>query len=197
MLDRFAEYLHERFNDGCTSAAALYEALRALGYGGSYSSVRDYLRPFRRLGTAPPSTPKVPKVRRITSWMLSHPAKLTGDEQIRLKQVLASCPHLEAAAEHVTSFAEMLTERLGEQLNSWMSAVSADDLPHLHRFVRGLDTDHAAVLNGLTLPYSSGAVEGHVNRIILWNLTTRTIMFSSGLTTELRRRYERHGDTGE
>jgi transposase len=165
MLDRFAEYLHERFNDGCTSAAALYEELRALGYRGSYSSVRDYLRPFRRIGAAPPSTPKVPKVRRITSWMLSHPAKLTGDEQIRLKQVLASCPHLEAAAGHVASFAEMLTERLGKQLNSWMSAVSADDLPQLHRFVRGLDTDHAAVLYRLTLPYSSGAVEGHVNRI--------------------------------
>ena len=35
----------------------------------------------------------------------------------------------------------------------------------MHRFVRGLHTDHAAILNGLTLPYSSGAVEGHVNRI--------------------------------
>lgn len=51
---------------------------------------------------------------------------------------------------------------LGKQLNSWLSAVSSDDLPHLYRFVRGLDTDHAAVRNGLTLPYSSGAVEGHV-----------------------------------
>ncbi len=59
----------------------------------------------------------------------------------------------------------MLTERLGKQLNSWLSGVSADDLPHLHRFARGLDADHAAVLNGLTLPHSSGAVEGHVNRI--------------------------------
>ncbi len=165
LLDEFAEYLHERFKYGHTSASSLYEELRALGYRGSYSSVRDYLRPFRRIGAAPPSTPKVPKVRRITSWMLRPPDNHTDDEQIGLKQILASCPHLEATAGHVKSFAEMLTERLGEQLNSWMSAVSADDLPHLHRFARGLDTDHAAVRNGLTLPYSSGAVEGHVNRI--------------------------------
>ena len=48
---------------------------------------------------------------------------------------------------------------------SWMAAVRADDLPQLHRFVRGLETDHDAVRNGLTLTYSSGAVEGHVNRI--------------------------------
>uniref|UniRef100_UPI00374EE5D0 hypothetical protein n=1 Tax=Rhodococcus globerulus TaxID=33008 RepID=UPI00374EE5D0 len=37
--------------------------------------------------------------------------------------------------------------------------------PHVYRFASGLDTDHAAVRNGLTLPYSSGAVEGHFNRI--------------------------------
>ncbi|OYD60794.1 ISL3 family transposase [Rhodococcus sp. OK302] len=164
MLDEFAVHLHDRFNDGYTSAAALYEELQALGYRGSYSSVRDYLRPLRSIGAAP-AREQVPKVRRITSWMLRHPDNLTDDEQIGLKQILASCPHIEATAGHVTSFAEMLTERLGAQLNSWMSAVSADDLPHLHRFVRGLETDHAAVRNGLTLPYSSGAVEGHVNRI--------------------------------
>ncbi|MFB7860276.1 hypothetical protein [Rhodococcus qingshengii] len=34
MLDVFAVHLHERFNDGCTSAAALYEELRTLGYRG-------------------------------------------------------------------------------------------------------------------------------------------------------------------
>ena len=70
LLDEFAVHLHERFNDGCIAAAALYEELQASGYRGSYSSDRDYLRPFRRIGPAPPSAPKVPKVRRITSWML-------------------------------------------------------------------------------------------------------------------------------
>jgi hypothetical protein len=32
------------------------------------------------------------------------------------------------------------------------------------------DKDYDAVRNGLTLEWSSGAVEGNVNRIILWNL---------------------------
>jgi hypothetical protein len=35
----------------------------------------------------------------------------------------------------------------------------------LRGFAKGLRKDWAAVTAGLTLPYSSGAVEGHVNRI--------------------------------
>jgi transposase len=43
--------------------------------------------------------------------------------------------------------------------------VDADDQPDLQSFVAGLRRDYDAVRNGLTLPYNSGAVEGHVNRI--------------------------------
>lgn len=40
-----------------------------------------------------------------------------------------------------------------------------DDLPCLHGFANGLERDLDAVTAGLTLPWSSGPVEGHVNRI--------------------------------
>lgn len=43
--------------------------------------------------------------------------------------------------------------------------MTADDQPDLHSFIAGLRRDYDAVLNGLTLPHSSGVVEGHVNRI--------------------------------
>jgi len=135
-----------------------------MGYRGGYTTVRDYVRLLRQAGAAPVRTP-VPKIRQITSRMLRRPGDLTDEEQIGLKQVLAGCRHLEATATHATAFAEMLTGLRGDHLNSWMAAVRADDLPQLHRFVRGLETDHDAVRNGLTLTDSSGAVEGHVNRI--------------------------------
>ncbi|MFF3775800.1 transposase [Streptomyces sp. NPDC002232] len=53
----------------------------------------------------------------------------------------------------------------GERLPEWIAAVRVDDLPSLHTFVNGLERDLAAVTAGLTLPWSSGVVEGHVNRI--------------------------------
>jgi transposase len=59
-----------------------------------------------------------------------------------------------------------MTERSGQQnLKPWMAAVNADDLPHLHSFTRGIQRDQDAVTNGLTLPYSSGAVEGNGCRV--------------------------------
>jgi transposase len=115
----------------------------------------------RRL--APP--PRPPKVRQVTGWILTHPAHLGADEQLRLKQVLADCPHLDATAAHVAAFAELLTGLKVDRLDDWIAKVEADELPSLHSFTAGLKRDHDAVRNGLRLPYSSGTVEGTVNRI--------------------------------
>ncbi|MGW2964490.1 transposase [Streptomyces sp. NPDC001220] len=56
-------------------------------------------------------------------------------------------------------------ERQGERLPQWLDAVRQDDLPSLHTLAAGIDRDRDAVIAGLTLPWSSGVVEGHVNRI--------------------------------
>ncbi|MFJ4467468.1 transposase [Streptomyces sp. NPDC089424] len=53
----------------------------------------------------------------------------------------------------------------GDQLPQWIKRVRSDDLPSLHAFANGLERDLATVTAGLTLPWSSGVVEGHVNRI--------------------------------
>ncbi|MFF3809830.1 hypothetical protein ACFYX6_06260 [Streptomyces bacillaris] len=47
--------------------------------------------------------------------------------------------------------------RRPETLPDWLAAVRQDDMPSLHTL--------AAVIAGLALPWSSGTVEGHVNRI--------------------------------
>jgi transposase len=164
ILDDYVDHLHQRFNEGCTSATDLCAEIRALGYQGSVRTVRSYLRPFRVTRTAP-TTARPPKVRRIAAWLLRHPDRLDSNDQVKLKEVRAACPHLDALAAHITAFAEMLTGRHGDRLDTWIAAVEADDQPDLHSFAAGLRRDHTAVTNGLTLPHSSGPVEGHVNRI--------------------------------
>jgi len=164
MLDDYKPHLHRRWNEGCTNIQQLHREVKALGFRGSYATVYAYLAPFQGKA-APPAVLGPPKVRYVTSWIRRRPGNLDADEQLKLMQVRAACPHLDALRGHVEEFAKMLTGRHGERLDAWITAVRADDLPHLHAFANGLERDHAAVLAGLTLPYSSGAVEGKVCKI--------------------------------
>ncbi|MFI8816757.1 MULTISPECIES: transposase [unclassified Streptomyces] len=97
--------------------------------------------------------------------MLRRPETLTETEHLRLKAILVHCPELEALTGHVRSLGQMLTERQGERLPQWLDAVRRDNLPGLHTLAAGIDRDRDPVIAGLTLPWSSGVVEGHVNRI--------------------------------
>ena len=90
---------------------------------------------------------------------------LTPRSRSSAKEIRAQRRHLDAIADHVAAFGDMLTGRHGHRLDAWIAAVEDDDLPELHSYTAGLKRDHAAVLNGLTLPHSSGVVESHVNRI--------------------------------
>ncbi len=60
----------------------------------------------------------------------------------------------------------MMTGRTGDRdLEGWLTAVEADDHAGLRSLATGIRNDQQAVTNGLTLPYSSGKVEGTVNKI--------------------------------
>ena len=59
-----------------------------------------------------------------------------------------------------------MNQRRGRQLlERWMTAATATGEPALRSFVTGLRADQDAVTNGLSLCWSSSAVESHVNRI--------------------------------
>ncbi|MGW8726246.1 transposase [Streptomyces sp. NPDC055808] len=163
VLDEYKTYLDERWNEGHTNAWKLWEEIVPLGYKGSYQRVRAYIRKER---TSPrPVIARPPSPRTAAGWILRRPESLTESEQIQLKKVRANCPELDALTLHVRSFATMLTDRQGEHLPAWLDAVRQDDLPSLHTLAAGIDRAIHAVTAGLTLLWSSGSVEGHVNRI--------------------------------
>ncbi|WP_328493486.1 transposase [Streptomyces sp. NBC_00414] len=163
ILDDYKRYLDDRWSEGFTNAWKLWEEIVPLGYKGSHQRVRVYLHKKR---TSPrPVIARPPSPRTVAGWVLRRPETLTESEQLQLKTVRTHCPELDALTRHVRSFAVMLTERQGERLLDWLDAVRQDDLPSLHTLAAGIDRDLDAVITGLTLPWSSGAVEGHVNRI--------------------------------
>ena len=165
ILDEYKPYLHQRWNQGCTNIIRLHAELKERGYKGSYGTVRDYVLPFRGAGAAPPAVPGPPKARDLARWILADPGNLDDEEKAKLARARERCPHLDALAGHVTEFAKILTGLHGDRLDAWITAVETDDQPDLHSFVRGIKRDYDAVLNGLTMPWSSGVVEGNVNRL--------------------------------
>jgi transposase len=175
-LDPFKPWINQRWNQGLTSAVALHAEMAATqGWTGSVQAVERYVRQFRaadgrtragRAGRPAPAAPPIPKTHRITRWLLTRPDRLDPGDQARLAGVTGSCPHLDALAAHVRSFAEMMTRRQGLlALEDWLTAVEADDQPQLHSFANGIRRDQQAVTAGLALPYSSAAMEGNVNKI--------------------------------
>jgi transposase len=59
----------------------------------------------------------------------------------------------------------MLTELTGQDLPQRIADASDAGLPGISSFAKGLKQDLDAVTNGLTMPWSSGPVEGRVNHI--------------------------------
>jgi transposase len=175
-LDPFIDMVNQRWNEGVTNAEAITAELRALGFKGDAQAVRRYLQPFRLPGTsrshpdpnrrrAAPVAPAVPKPRAISKALLTHPDHLSEDDALIVTNATAGCAHLERLHQHVRSFAKIMAQRRGAELPAWLDAVEADDLPELRSLAAGMRRDLAAVINGLTLEHSSGAVEGNVTRV--------------------------------
>jgi transposase len=101
-----------------------------------------------------------PPPRRLVGWIMTRPEQLSDHDRSHLDELLAACPPLTVLAEHVRALADLLTSRRGADLEDWMTAVEASDLPALHGFIRGLRKDLDAVVAGLSLPYSNGPIEG-------------------------------------
>ncbi|MFF8279916.1 ISL3 family transposase [Streptomyces lateritius] len=160
-LDAYKPYLERRFAEGCTSVTQLHGELLAEHAPVTYGMVRAHIATLRE---APPQAPP-PTVRQVTGWLTRHPATLTEEDSTALKDVLTRCPELATAAGHVRGFGEILSSRLGHTLPAWIDAVDASQLPGLTGFAIHLLRDLDAVTAGLTLDWSSGSIEGAVNRI--------------------------------
>lgn len=116
-------------------------------------------------GTAEPIRADIPSPRKITSWIMRPQETLTESQDERLLQVRLACPDITRACDLARAFADPVRHRREFLLLEWIRQAEQDAPKPMQGFAGFLRQDLDAVTAGLTLPWSSGAVEGNVNRV--------------------------------
>lgn len=165
LLDPHKPYLQARIDEGVISTTQLLQEIVARGYRGGERTLRRWLVAARTHRERPPAPPPPPSSRTITSWIMRPADKLSEDDTAALKDARALCPDIAAITDLAHGFTDLVRQRHGDQLDGWIRTAAASGYPEIRGFATGLRKDLDAVTAGLTLHWSSGAVEGQVNRI--------------------------------
>lgn len=165
LLQPHHDYLTVRFGQGITATKTLYHEIRERGYRGKIRTLDRWLATLRAGQQRPPSPPPVPSTRQITGWIMRPDGKLSEDDRLALKDALTRCSDLATLTDLAQGFTDLVRQHRGHQLAQWIETAQQAPFPEIRGFAAGVRNDLDAVTAGLTLTWSSGAVEGNVNRI--------------------------------
>lgn len=172
-LAPYADYLRDRWQQGCTNASRLFREIEAKGYKGSRTLLTQAVRPWRG-----PKRPKLPKkerdkIRRMSGrtsmrWTcLKSPDKLKDDERGLLERLLSRDDGLALGYDLTQRFRLLLKDRNLVALGRWIDDAKKSDLPTFMGLANGIQADWAAVEAAFLLPWSNGQLEGQVSRVKL------------------------------
>lgn len=187
ILDPYKPYIFQRWQQGCRNSVQLYDEIKARGYSGCDSGLRNFLASVRKKhreagsaealafdeasGTLAVQTglpPKPHATRRMSpqraSWlMVSQKEKLDEWQSQYVEKIRQSHPDLETAYQLAQQFVLMLTEHRAERLDAWLVQAEQSRLPELCKMAKGIRQDEAAVRATFTSEWSNGQVEAQVN----------------------------------
>ncbi|WP_191240104.1 ISL3 family transposase, partial [Deinococcus metalli] len=165
-IDPYRAWLTAQWAAGTHNATHLFNAVRVQGYTGGFTVVREWCRE-QRTGALESSAPvrRCPGARAL-SWLLVRPDLIT---QPAYETFLTACrrdiPWFAKVETLVQTGWALLGGRSSNPLRGWLRDLTGSGLLEFERFAIGLDRDFDAVLAAVTLPWSNGQVEGHVNRL--------------------------------
>jgi transposase len=182
-LDSYQSYLSERWAAGETNGQHLWKELQAQGFTGSLMAVMRWAGRQQLLVPPAASTRRgrnqqakeqqlkravAPlRTRRVAWWLVRRPNTLTSGHQAVLARMEQANPAFGQLYRLTTQFTEMLRKQQVEQLRQWLTAAQASELKELKSLADGMERDYAAIEAALRLPYSTGPVEGNINRLKL------------------------------
>ena len=161
-LDPWKPYLRRRWDAGTTTIAVLHREITALGYAGSEPTTYAWLALLKL--AAPPSRPPRPGNGRSPGGCSPTPPAWTAASRRSSPPSSAAAPNWRpwpGTSPHSPRSSPAAPATAPAGLDDWLAAAGASPgQPELASFANGIRRDYQAVRNALTLPWSSGPVEG-------------------------------------
>lgn len=167
-VDRHAEHLDRRWSEGCRNAAQLWREIGEQGFRGRLRTVQRWVRGRRGADPTPsgasataPAWP-MPSKRRAAWLVVADAERLDATERRFVDALIAGSPDLESLVDLARRFSAMVRQQQADRLDGWLAAAKGSALAG---FADGLARDLDAVRAALSLPWSTGPVEGQISHL--------------------------------
>ena len=163
-LDPWIVRLEAEWTGGCRVGAELWRRLRASGFAGSLRVVSEWATRRRRDDRLGQSAGPSPSARTIARGLTVE--RDAGSARIALVNatIETAVPELIAVRDLIDRFHAMMRSKDADRLEPWIAAAKGGKLAS---FAAGVEADRGAIAAAITEPWSSGQVEGKVNRLKL------------------------------
>lgn len=167
-IDPFVPYLQQRLAEGCTNQSRLWREICTQGFTGTRELVAKWIHAqygdqaalHRTLSSVLPSTQQL-------TWLILGQDEGLADDKAAVWQRLQQHEGVAQIRELARQFAALVRERQLDHLDPWLDACRTRSIEEMATFAVALTKDDDAVRAALTLPWSTGPVEGHIHKVKL------------------------------
>jgi transposase len=166
-LDPFLTRLETAWAGGCRNGAALWRAMKVIGFTGGLRVVTEWATRKRKeegTETRDKQPGKIPSARRIAQMMTTDRDKVSKTVARTVAIIGEAVPDLTTARDLLDRFHRIIQHRKDERLEQWIEEAK---LGLMKSFVSGIVQDEAAVRAALTEPWSNGQTEGQNTKLKL------------------------------
>ncbi|WFU07437.1 transposase (plasmid) [Rhizobium sp. CB3171] len=166
------DYVRRRWLEGCRNATRLYREVCDRGYRESAKTFRQWVKVRLRDEVPAPALSRAshksswhtPSSQQTVRLLTADVDTLPRNERAFVNAISSASPDVAAAAGLARRFQSMICNRETAALKPWLhDAVTGPMSP----FARGIRRDIDAVYAALTMPWSTGPVEGKINKLKL------------------------------
>ena len=163
-LDPWLVRLEAEWTGGCRVGAELWRRLRASGFAGSLRVVGEWATRRRRDDRLGQAAGPSPSARTIARGLTVERDSASARIALVNATIETVAPDLITARDLMDRFHAMMRSRDVARLEPWIASAKEGKLAS---FAAGVEADKDAVAAAITEPWSSGQVEGKINRLKL------------------------------